>query len=168
MILAYIIFFITTIYCFSPLHLVKLKQMVQVELERKDDGFAFEAIDSSGLTIKMDAGKNFGGNNFGISPMQSLLMALGGCSGIDVVSILQKQRQTISSFKIVVNGNREEGVEPSLWTSVDVQFLLIGAIDFEKAKRACSLSIDKYCSVAETLRRSGCTISWDVKVNELP
>ncbi len=142
--------------------------MVRIELERKDEGFGIEAIDSSGLKIQLDAGKNFGGNNFGISPMQSLLMALGGCSGIDVVSILQKQRQTISSFRIVIDGFREEGVEPSLWKIVNVQFLLKGSIDFEKAKRACSLSIDKYCSVAETLRRSGCTISWDVKVNELP
>lgn len=142
--------------------------MVRVELERKDEGFGFEAIDSNGLKIRLDAGSSFGGNGFGVSPMQSLLIALGGCSGIDVVSILQKQRQTISSFKMVIEGLREEGLEPSLWKIVKVQFLLKGDINFEKAKRACSLSIDKYCSVAETLRRSGCTISWDVEVNGLP
>ena len=141
--------------------------MTEIVLERKSGDFGFEATDAGGHTIKVDAGKNFGGGGFGVSPMQSLLMALGGCSGIDVVSILNKQRQTISGFKMKIGGERDAGKEPSLWKMINVVFELSGEIDLMKAKRACALSMEKYCSVAETLRRAGCTISWQVKVNGL-
>ena len=96
--------------------------------------------------------------------MQMVLIALGGCSGIDVISILKKQRQTVESYKMVIEGEREKGVEPSLWTNINIMFYLKGQIEIEKAKRACQLSIDKYCSVAETLRRAGAKISWAVSV----
>jgi putative redox protein len=93
------------------------------------------------------------------------LLALGGCSGIDIISILKKQRLRIDSFKAIIEGERESGVEPSLWKKIKVQFLLEGNMDADKAKRACQLSIEKYCSVAETLRRAGAKISWTVAVN---
>jgi len=97
--------------------------------------------------------------------MQTLLLALGGCSGIDVISILKKQRLNVESFKAIIEGEREKGVEPSLWKKVNVQFLLEGNIDPDKAKRACQLSMEKYCSVAETLRRAGAKLNWSVMVN---
>ena len=97
-------------------------------------------------------------------PMQVLLMGLGGCSGIDIVSILKKQRQTIDDFNMKIEGDREAGAIPSLWTNVKIVFELKGKIDPEKAKRACELSIEKYCSVAETLRKAGTSIKWEVRV----
>jgi putative redox protein len=78
---------------------------------------------------------------------------------------LKKQRQDVESFKIKIEGDREQGVEPSLWTTVNLIFELRGNIDPEKANRACQLSLEKYCSVAETLRRAGCKFNWDVRVN---
>lgn len=99
--------------------------------------------------------------------MQLLLMALGSCSGIDIVSILKKQRQHIEAFTMQVSGEREPGVEPSLWKTVHVVFEIKGEVDKGKAERACQLSIDKYCSVAETLRRAGATITWEVNVAPL-
>lgn len=140
--------------------------MVHVEIVRKEAPYEFQASDANGFTIQMDAARSFGGAGHGFSPMQSLLAALGGCSGIDVVSILSKQRQTISHFSISIDGTREPGVEPSLWQTVHVRFLLEGQIEPEKAKRACALSMDKYCSVAATLRKAGCDITWEVAVNE--
>ncbi|MBD0333463.1 MAG: OsmC family protein, partial [Chitinophagaceae bacterium] len=107
-----------------------------------------------------------GGVNFGVRPMQLLLMGLGGCSGIDIVSILKKQRQTIDSFDMKIEGERETGVEPSLWKSIKIVFELKGDIDIDKARRACALSMDKYCSVAETIRRAGCELTWDVRILE--
>lgn len=97
--------------------------------------------------------------------MQLLLAALGSCSAIDIVSILKK-RETIDHFKIEVKGEREKDVIPSLWKEVSVTFFLWGDVDAEKAKKAADLSIEKYCSVAETLRRSGTNITWKTKIIE--
>jgi putative redox protein len=98
--------------------------------------------------------------------MQVLLMGMGGCSGIDIVMILQKQRQTIVDFSMHIEGEREAGKEPSLWENVKLVFELTGDIDLDKAQRACDLSMNKYCSVAETLRRGGTNLSWEVRVTK--
>lgn len=103
----------------------------------------------------------------GVRPMQGLLMSLGACSGIDIVSILDKQRQAFTDFSMVVSGERAPEVVPSLWVTAHVDFILSGDIGADKALRAAALSIDKYCSVAETLRRAGCTISYAVYLNEV-
>ena len=138
--------------------------MIQVEVNRVQGDFGFEAKDANGHTIRLDTSPETGGTNFGVRPMQALLMGLGGCSGIDIVSILKKQRQTIDDFSMKIEGDREADAVPSLWTDVTIVFELKGKIDPEKAKRACELSIEKYCSVAETLRKSGTSIRWEVRV----
>jgi Predicted redox protein, regulator of disulfide bond formation len=142
--------------------------MIKIELDRVHGDFGFEAKDANGHVVKIDTSPEGGGTNFGARPMQLLLMGLGGCSGIDIVNILKKQRQTIEGFSMRIEGEREAGKEPSLWKDINIVFELSGAIDPEKAKRACELSMDKYCSVAETLRRAGGDIKWSVIVNEVP
>jgi putative redox protein len=138
--------------------------MVTIEVNRVKGDFGFEAKDANGHVVHLDTSDETGGINFGVRPMQTLLMALGGCSGIDVVSILKKQRLTIEAFSMKIQGEREKGKEPSLWESVHIDFELTGTMDKDKADRACALSINKYCSVAETLRRSGTKITWSVNV----
>lgn len=127
--------------------------------------FGFEARDVAGNAVRMDSNSESGGQNFGVRPMQMLLMGLGGCSGIDIVSILNKQRQTVYAFDMTIEGEREKGKEPALWENVHVRFDLEGAINPDKAIKACELSMTKYCSVATTLREARCTISWEVYVN---
>jgi len=136
-----------------------------IEINRIEGDFGFEAKDANGHIVKLDTSDETGGVNFGVRPMQSLLMGLGGCSGIDIVSILKKQRLTVEGLSMTIKGQREKGKEPSLWETVDIEFHLKGNMDQDKAERACALSINKYCSVAETLRRSGTKITWSVKVN---
>jgi putative redox protein len=136
--------------------------MVKVELERVNEAFGFEAKDANGHTLKIDTSPETGGENFGVRPMQLLLMGLGGCSGIDVLSILKKQRQTVTGFHMYIEGEREKGSDPSLWKTIDIVFELKGKIDKDKAEKACSLSMEKYCSVSETLRKAGANISWKV------
>lgn len=138
--------------------------MVKIELSRMEGDYGFEAKDSNGNVVRMDSNPELGGKGFGARPMQLLLMGLGGCAGIDIVSILKKQRQTVEGFDMKIEGEREAGVEPSLWKTVKVVFELRGNIDIEKARKACALSMDKYCSVAETLRRACGNVTWDVKV----
>jgi putative redox protein len=136
-----------------------------IEINRVEGDFGFEAKDSNGHTLRLDTSLETGGTNFGARPMQSLLMGLGGCSGIDIVSILQKQRLTLDAFSIKIHGKREKDKIPSLWEAVHIIFELTGNFDQAKAERACALSINKYCSVAETLRRSGTKITWEVIVS---
>jgi uncharacterized OsmC-like protein len=74
--------------------------MIKINLKRVAGDFGFEATDASGHVLKMDTSTESGGVDFGIRPMQVLLMGMGGCSGIDIVMILQKQRQTIVDFSM--------------------------------------------------------------------
>ncbi|MEP7279373.1 MAG: OsmC family protein [Bacteroidota bacterium] len=138
--------------------------MIQIEINRAGGDYGFEAKDSNGHVVRMDTGPENGGTDFGVRPMQVLLMGLGGCSGIDIVSILKKQRQKVESFSMKIQGDRFAGKEPSLWEKIHIIFELKGDIDPEKARKACELSINKYCSVAETLKGSGTSISWKVNV----
>lgn len=138
--------------------------MIQIEVNRVNGDFGFEAKDSAGHIARMDTSPESGGLNFGIRPMQMLLMGLGGCSGIDIVSILKKQRQVVEGFRMSIEGEREPGKEPSLWQTIHLVFELKGNIDPDKAKKACELSMDKYCSVAATLKEARCHISWEVRI----
>ena len=138
--------------------------MIHIELNQVHGDFGFEAEDAFGHKVRFDTSPQTGGENFGVRPMQVLLMGLGGCSGIDIVSILKKQRQPVDSFRMLIDGEREEGKEATLWKNIHIVFELKGKIDPEKAKRACELSIDKYCSVAATLQKAGCKITWDVNI----
>lgn len=139
---------------------------MRIELKQLDKAFHFEAKDESGHCVEMDAGENIGGSNKGVRPMQMLLMGLGGCSGIDIMLILRKQRQTIESFDISIDGDREADVEPSLWKNIQMHFKFTGQVDKDKAERAVALSLDKYCSVSKTLEIAGAAITYKVSVNE--
>src|SRR6478609_7674979 len=137
--------------------------MARIEIKRVDDSYAMVASDTNGHSLRMDAAEAIGGHNSGIRPMQTLLMGLGGCGGVDIISILKKQRQEIREFNMVIEGEREQDKEPSLWKHIHITFRFSGNVDIDKAKKACALSLDKYCSVAATLRAAGCTIEWKVE-----
>ena len=140
--------------------------MITVELARVQNDYGFEATDAYGHTVRMDTSPESGGHTFGVRPMQMLLMGLAGCSAIDVISILKKQRQDVKDYKMVVKGEREAGKEPSLWQDIEVEFHIYGEVDEDKAKRAAELSIDKYCSVAATLKQAGTKVKWTVFVHK--
>lgn len=136
--------------------------------ERTVGDFGMSITDQKDHTMIIDIPVDQGGQGSGFRPMQTLLAALIGCSSVDVVSILKKQRQDLQSLKISVDGEREKDKEPSVWVNVEVLFEMTGEVEPSKAYRAAELSINKYCSVAETLRRAGATITFKVLVNGLP
>ena len=138
---------------------------MHVELKRLDNDFLFEAKSAEGATMHFDAGLDIGGHNKGVRPMQSLIMAIGGCSAIDIILILKKQKQEVEDFQISIDADREQGKEPALWLTAHVVFKLKGNIDKDKAFRACELSMKKYCSVSATLEKAGTRITWEVLVN---
>ena len=137
---------------------------MRIELNRQNDAVHFEAINEDGKIVQMDGGPAIGGEGKGVRPMQMLLMGLGGCSGIDIVMILKKQKQSIENFSMTIDGERQKDVEPSLFETIQVNFELTGRLDPEKVKRAVSLSMDKYCSVAKTLEKTA-KITYSTIVN---
>ena len=72
----------------------------------------------------------------------------------------------MTGLEIKVDGEREADKTPSLWKSIQIQFEITGDVEPGKAWRAVELSVNKYCSVAETLRRAGAEITWSVFVNK--
>ena len=96
--------------------------------------------------------------------MELLLMAVGGCNAIDIVSILKKQRQRITAYNVEVEGKRKEVRQANPFESIHVNIFLEGEIDAAKAERAAQLSFDKYCSVSITLE-GAVDVTYDVYVN---
>ncbi len=129
---------------------------MEVVLNRLDQDFHFEAKGASPISVHIDAAEGIGGHNAGARPMELLLMGLGGCTAIDVILILKKQRQTIEDFQSRVQWDREkiEGTEKSPFNQINIQFELKGIIDGNKALKAIQMSMDKYCSATAQLESS--------------
>jgi putative redox protein len=115
------------------------------------DGLRFVATASEGHSLVMDSSKQAGGEGAGFRPIELLLVALGGCTGIDVVSILKKQRQKVEGLEMVISGERVEN-PPRVYGRIQIEYIVYGKDISEKAvKRAIELSEKKYCSVGAML-----------------
>jgi len=118
------------------------------------DGMQFVGEAGSGHAIVMDGPPETGGKNTGLRPMELLLLGIGSCSGMDVVSILKKKKQFVSGLEINVHGQKAKQY-PQKFVGIDIEFVIRGKnISEEAVKRAIELSMDKYCSVKATLEGS--------------
>ena len=136
---------------------------MKVELERVDQDFHMLGLGSTKTEVHIDASEKAGGQNLGARPMELVLMALGSCSGIDVISILKKQRQEIESFKITIEAEREQNKIPAVFKTIHLTFILGGNLVKEKVKRAIDLSMKKYCSVTSMLEQT-VKITYDFQI----
>lgn len=129
---------------------------MKIELDRVDDGFHLEGKGLSPVVVHLDASEDIGGKNAGARPMELLLMGLGGCSAIDVILVMKKQRQPLEDLKIEVTGQREqiEGTEMKPFKKINIHYKFFGAVEPAKAERAIALSMEKYCSATAQLRPS--------------
>lgn len=127
---------------------------MKVSLNRINQDYLFEVQNDNGHKVILDNKSKKEGKVEGVSPMELLLMGLAGCSGIDIVAILNKQKINPTDLKIDVIGHRNQDQVPSLFYKIKVDVMLEGDISPEKAKRAVTLSFEKYCSVAKTLEFS--------------
>lgn len=115
------------------------------------DGMRFVGSADSGHAVVMDAPLSVGGGNTGPTPMELLLIAFGGCSGMDMVSILKKKRQDIDRVEILVEGKKAEQ-HPMKYTEIHISYAVTGRdVSEESVKRAVELSLEKYCSVGAML-----------------
>jgi putative redox protein len=126
---------------------------VKININRLNDGFQLEGVNEDGNTVRLDGGPDVGGTGTGMRPMQLLLTALGACGTIDIISILKKQRQHLEDIKIEVKGDRPE-TSPAPFSAAHIHFKLFGKLDPDKVQKAVSLSVEKYCSVAETIKQT--------------
>ena len=111
----------------------------------------FEAVADSGHPVILSASPDLGGESHGPRPMEMVLMGLGGCSGIDVLLILNKSRQRVHTCEIELSAERADAV-PAVFTRIHVRYILSGEnLDRRKVARAVALSMDKYCSVTQML-----------------
>jgi len=129
------------------------------------DDLIFTGHSSNGHSVPLDAAKAAGGHDAGISPMELLLTALGGCTGMDVISILRKKQQNVTGFEVQVEGERADE-HPRVYKEIWVKFVITGrAVDAKALERAIELSRDKYCGVAATLRETA-QIHYDYVIQE--
>lgn len=136
--------------------------MVQAKVKWVD-GLQFVGESQTKHAIVMDADPEVGGTDTGMRPMELLLIGLGGCSGMDVASILQKKRQQIADIEINVKGNKAE-TYPKKYTDIEIEFIVKGKeVSEEAVKKAVEASMEKYCSVKATLEGTA-KITWSYKI----
>lgn len=114
-----------------------------------DKGLRFVGVGPSGNAVAMDAAPDVGGGNTGPRPTELLLAALGGCTGMDVVSILEKMRTPPRSLEVEISGERAPE-HPKAFRRIRVRFRATGVPE-ENLRKAVQLSRERYCSVAHSL-----------------
>ncbi len=140
--------------------------MVQVDWKGK---MRFDVTPPSGVRFTLDSRPEFGGEGMGPTPTEAMFGALAACTAMDVVSILEKKRQTITSYRIEVEGERPpEGEFPRPYTHFRVKHILTGPnLDPVAVARAIELSDEKYCTVMATLRDGArVSTSWEIEARE--
>ena len=135
-----------------------------VQLDRVNDKYLFELTNKNGHQVFLDRKYSPDYNVKGVSPMELLLMGVAGCSSIDIISILKKQKQYYKDLTIEVEGQREKVDLANLFKKIHAEVKFTGNVDPKKAFKACELSFTKYCSVSKMLEDKA-RISFSVFVN---
>ena len=122
------------------------------------------AESESGHSLIIDGSAEIGGRNLGVRPMELILMGLGGCTTMDILTILRKKRQKITDCVIEIDSQRRDTI-PKIFSKIHLHFIITGDNLNEKhVQQAVQLSAEKYCSVSEMLKHS-VEISYDYEIN---
>ncbi len=118
------------------------------------EAMAFKATSSTGHEITLDASSEVGGTERGPRPIELLLLGLGGCTGMDVISILRKMRQDVTGYQVRLHGDRADD-HPKVFTAITVEHVVRGRnLSLDAVKRAVELSATRYCPAAAMLGKS--------------
>ena len=140
---------------------------MNIKLSRKNSAVHLQAVNEQGNIVDIDGSESIGGQELGARPMQLLIMGLGGCSSMDILSILNKQKVVIDNYDVDIQAQRDTESTPSLFTKIHVKFLFEGELgekEVKKIVRAANLSMDKYCSVTKIMEKTA-DITYSVIVN---
>jgi putative redox protein len=126
---------------------------MEVEI-RKIDGLKLKGKDDTGHEIVIDTKKELGGHDSAPSPMKLLLLSLGSCTLMDVISLLDKMRVDYDDIKVKVTGERRDK-HPKTFKNIEIKYTIYGKNpDESKIKKAIGLSTEKYCSIHAMLAKS--------------
>ena len=129
------------------------------------DNMMMLGTSASGHAVVMDGPEELGGKNLGIRPMEMLLLGMGGCTTIDVVSTLKKMRETVCDCRVEISTQRAEE-HPKIFTKIHLHFIIKGTdLNDKKVAKAISLSADKYCSASIMLGKTA-RITHDFEIHE--
>lgn len=117
------------------------------------EGMEFVGHTPSGHAIPLDVHEDAGGTDSAARPAELTLVALGGCTGMDVVSILRKMRVPFEDFEVEVRADKAEE-HPKVWTRIEVIYRITGDVPEDKFVKAINLSQERYCSVSAMLRKA--------------
>ncbi len=123
------------------------------------EGKQFVSVGPSRVGVVMDASPESGGKGSGARPMELILHGLAGCTAMDVVSILEKMRQSWEDFRVQIRAERAEE-HPRVYTRIQVAYVFRGELDPSRVRRAIRLSQDRYCSVSAMLRHTASVEVW--------
>ncbi len=123
---------------------------MKIEIERVNNKVHLEAKNEQGIVVQMDGSPEIGGEDLGARPMQLILMALGGCTSMDMLSMLAKMREQVKSYKVIIEADRAKE-HPMVFTKIHIHYILEGKLKKENVEKAINLSMDKYCSVTHML-----------------
>lgn len=119
-----------------------------------DQRMSFTGTADSGFSLNLGTDPQVGGDNDGFRPMELMLLSLAGCTGMDVISILRKKRQTVTGFRVEVNGEQAKS-HPKVFTEIHVHYVVHGqGVDPEAVERSIELSETKYCPAQAMLVRA--------------
>jgi len=120
----------------------------------------FDATDAAGAIVPMSS------NDDVFGPSQLMLAALGGCTGMDAVSVMTKKRVAFEEYRVEVVGQQREAY-PQSYTSITVEHIVRGEdVDDKAVARAIELSARKYCMVGATIASGDCTINHRMRVTD--
>ena len=130
------------------------------------EGLSLVGKSDSNHWVPLDSSKTFGGSEAGSKAMEMVLVALGGCTAMDVLSLLKKMRQDVRDFDVELDAERAEG-HPAVFTKMHLHYIIIGNdINSDNVNKAINLSMNKYCSVSAMLKKS-VEITWDFEIKKV-
>jgi len=137
---------------------------MKIEVRRQGSGFKLVGTNEQGNQVVMD--NPFTGKaQEGASPMELLLMAIAGCSAIDIIAILEKQKLDLTEFRIEVDADRIPNQSPSFFKDINIKYFVKGDFDGARLEAAAAISLKKYCTVAKIMEKTS-SITFSTYLNE--
>jgi putative redox protein len=128
-----------------------------------DHGLSFAGTADSGFTVNLGGSPAAGGDDDGLRPMELILIGLIGCAAMDVISILEKKRQSVTGFQVEAEADRAES-HPKVFTQIRIHYVVEGQnIDPRAIERAMQLSEERYCPAQAMLAKAAeIKLSYDI------
>ena len=130
------------------------------------EGLSLVGKSDSNHWVPLDSVKTFGGSEAATKPMELVLIALGGCTSMDVLSILKKMREDVHDYDVKLDADKAEG-HPAVFTKIHLHYIIKGKnIKSENVNKAIELSMNQYCSVSAMLKKS-VDVTWDFEIQDV-